>query len=165
MKEKEELINKILNDVAPCSMFCLTCTGCNYGIISYHAKELLKYLEGHKEFLDKNLKKEYRNKLDEYITFENKLKKLANPKCSGCRNGGANGCSIKGCFINECTKEHNVNFCGECELFPCDKVNKKIYKDNVIKKWLEGNKEIKEIGIEKYYEEGKDTPHYIEHKK
>ena len=48
-----------------------------------------------------------------------KLEKYANPKCNDCREGGVTGCSIKGCFINECTKEHKVNFCGECALFPC----------------------------------------------
>lgn len=157
--------DKILNAVAPCSMLCSTCTGCKYGDISFHAKELLRLLEGHKEFLDVNLKKEYRHKLDEFIAFEDKLKKFANPKCNGCRTGGANGCSIKGCFINKCVKEHNVNYCGECDLFPCDRVNKSIFKENVIKKWLDGNTRIKEVGIEKYYEEMKDIPHYIEYKK
>ena len=162
---KETTKDYILKAVAPCSMFCSTCTGCKYGDISIHAKELLRLLDGHKEFLDKNLKKEYRHKLDEFIIFQKKLKKYANPKCNGCREGGATGCSIKGCFINECTKEHKVNFCGECALFPCNKVNNKIFKENVIKKWYEGNARIKEIGIEAYYEERKDNPHYIDHKK
>ena len=157
--------DEILNAVAPCSMFCSTCIGCKYGEISYHSKELLRLLEGHKEFLDKNLKKEYRHKLEEYVVFEDKLKKFARPKCNGCRTGGANVCSIKGCFINKCVKEHNVNYCGECYLFPCDKVNKSIFKENVIKKWFDGNTRIKEVGIEKYYEEMKDIPHYIEYKK
>ena len=163
-KETDDLENKILKDVAPCSMFCSTCTGCKYGKISYHARELLRLLEGHKEFLDKNLIAAYRHKLEEFENFEKKLNKYANPKCNGCRTGGANGCSIKGCFINECTKEHKVNYCGECPLFPCDKVNSSIFKENVIKKWLEGNKRIKEVGIKKYYEERRDIPHYIEHK-
>ena len=146
-------------------MFCSTCTGCKYGDISVHSKELLRLLEGHKEFLEKNLKNEYRYKLDEFIVFQNKLKKYAYSKCGGCREGGASGCSIRGCFINECVKEHNVNFCGECSLFPCGKVNNTVFKDNVIKKWYDGNTRIKQIGIDSYYEERKNIPHYIEHKK
>ena len=161
----EKVSADILNAVAPCSMFCSTCTGCKYGDISLHAKELLRLLDGHKEFLEKNLKKEYRHKLDEFIVFQNKFKKYANPKCGGCRNGGSSGCSIKSCFINECCKEHNVNFCGECSLFPCDKVNNTVFKDNVVKKWFDGNTRIKQIGINSYYEERKNIPHYIEHKK
>ena len=161
----KKISNKILKEIAPCSMFCRTCTGCKYGEISKHSKELLRLLEGHKEFLNKNLTQEYRHKLEEYIIFEKQLKKYANPKCNGCRTGGTNGCSIKNCFINECVKKQNINFCAECSLFPCDKVNKKIFKENVIKKWYEGNIKIKKIGIEEYYKENKDIPHYIEHKK
>ncbi len=73
---KEKTKEEILRAVAPCSMFCTTCTGCNYGEISYHAKELLKLLEGHREFLEKNLKEQYLHKLDEYKAFEKKLKSL-----------------------------------------------------------------------------------------
>ncbi len=166
MVEVENKISEeILGDVAPCSLFCKTCTGCKYGSISYHAKELLRLLEGHEEFLDKNLSRDYRHKLDEFKAFKSKLKKYANPKCGGCRNGGAHGCSIKGCVIPECVREHSVNFCGECPEFPCSKVNNKIYKENVIKKWIEGNTRIKNDGILAYYEENKDVPHYIEYKR
>lgn len=152
---------KILKSIAPCSMNCTTCTGCNYGKISYHSKELLKLLEGHEEFLDKNLKEGYRHKLEEFQMFKKKLKKYATPKCSGCRNSRANGCSIKGCIIPDCTKEHKVDFCAECPEFPCNKVNESIYKKTTIKRWLDGNTKIKEIGINKYYTLVKDIPHYI----
>lgn len=153
--------DEILNAVAPCSMFCSTCTGCQYGQISYHAKELLHLLEGHEEFLDKNLKKEYRHKLEEFKVFSKKLKKYAYPKCAGCRNGRANGCSIKGCMIPDCTKEHNIDFCAQCPEFPCSKVNTSLYKKTTIDKWLNGNQQIKDYGIEKYYEDNKSKPHYI----
>lgn len=165
ISEKISIDEKILNDVAPCSLFCKTCTACKTGDISYHAQELLRLLEGHEEFLDKNLSSNYRHKLEEYQTFAKQLKKYANPKCAGCRSGGCQGCSIKGCLILSCTKEHGVNFCGECPEFPCNKVNDKIYKPNVIKKWLDNNRIIKEKGINSYYEEFKDVPHYIEYKK
>lgn len=160
-----EIKEEILKSIAPCSMFCSTCTGCNYGQISYHANELLKLLEGHEEFLDKNLKEKYRHKLGEFSTFKKKLKKYAHPKCSGCRNGRANGCSIKNCIIPDCVKEHQVNFCAECLEFPCNKINSSIYKQTTIEKWLNGNKAIKENGIEKYYEDNKNIPHYINYSK
>lgn len=159
-----EVDNKILKAVAPCSMFCSTCTGCKYGDISLHATLLVKLLEGHEEFLDKNLKSQYRDRLDEFKIFMKRLKKFANPKCGGCRNGGASGCSIKGCVIPECVKEHNVNYCGECNEFPCNKVKKSGFKETTIKKWLDGSNKIKEIGIENYYQENKDVPHYIDYK-
>lgn len=162
MKEKNQ---RILDAVAPCSMFCQTCTGCQYGDISYHAKELLRLLEGHEEFLDKNLKEQYRYKLEEFKAFNKKLKKYAYPKCNGCRNDRVFGCSIEGCIIPKCSKEHEVDFCGECLEFSCDKVNESVYSDVTIKKWLLGNTEIKNKGIETYYEENKNVPHYIEYVK
>lgn len=159
--EKNE---KILDFVAPCSMFCSTCTGCIYGDISFHAKELIRLLEGHEELLDKNLKSAYRDRLDEFRIFQKRLKKFANPKCGGCRNGGATGCSINNCIIPNCVKEHNVNFCGECPEFPCQRLDN-IFKETTKKKWLDGSNKIKELGIEKYYKENKDTPHYINYRK
>lgn len=161
---KEKVSEEILSNIAPCSMFCTTCTACKYGKISYHAKELLHLLEGHEEFLDKNLRKEYRHKLDEFKIFRKKLNKYAYPKCGGCRTGRAEGCSIKNCFIPKCAEEHGVDFCADCSKFPCNKVNDTIYKKTTIKKWLEGNEKIKKIGIEKYYEEYKDKSHYINYK-
>ena len=50
---EERIKDEILNSVAPCSMFCTTCTACKYGEISKHSKEFLRLLE----FLEKNLKK------------------------------------------------------------------------------------------------------------
>lgn len=162
---KEKVSEEILNAIAPCSMFCSTCTGCQYGKISECAKELLRLFDGHEEFLDKNLTSAYRHKLDEFKIFTKKLKKYAYPKCGGCRNNPAIGCSIKGCIIPKCIKERNVDFCANCSEFPCSKVNETIYKKTTIRKWLDGNTKIKELGIEKYYEENKNVPHYIEYSK
>lgn len=161
----EKSKSEILNSVAPCSMFCSTCTACKYGEISNHSKELLRLLEGHEEFLEKNLKKQYINKLEEFRIFSKKLKKYAYPKCDGCRNGRANGCSIKNCFIPECVKEHNVDFCADCKEFPCNKVNKSIFKESIIQKWLNGNNKIREVGINNYYNDCRSIPHYINYKK
>ncbi len=161
----EKISEEILNSVAPCSMFCSTCTGCNYGDISYHAKELLRLLNGHEEFLDKNLKEDYRHKLDEFRLFKHKLEKYAAPKCGGCRSNRVNSCCIENCIIPSCVESHGVNFCADCVDFPCNIVNESIYKKSTINKWLEGNQEIKEIGIQKYYVKNKNKPHYINYVK
>lgn len=165
MSAKKKVDPKMLDIIAPCSMFCSTCTACKYGEISNHSKGLLRLLEGHEEFLDKNLTKEYRHKLNEFKIFKKKLEKYAYPKCSGCRNVRASGCSIKNCIIPDCTKKHHVYFCAECYEFPCNKVNESKYKKTTIEKWLKGNLRIKECGIEKYYIENKDKPHYINYSK
>lgn len=162
---KEKIDEEILSAIAPCSMFCSTCTGCSYGDIHHHATELLHLLEGHEEFLNQNLSERYRHKLNEYKVFHKKLNKLATSKCGGCRNKRANGCCIRGCVIPDCVEEHQVLFCAFCQRFPCDKVNEKIYSKEIIKKWLDGNMEIKRDGIISYYEKNKDKPHYIDYVK
>ncbi len=125
--------NKILNSIAPCSMFCTTCTACEYGEISKHSKKLLKLLEGHEEFLEKNLRKQYIHKLEEFKIFSKKLKKYAYPKCDGCRKGGANGCSIKDCFIPECAKKLMCIFVQIVKIFLVIKLIKIHLKNRLFK--------------------------------
>ena len=84
--------------------------------------------------------------------------------CGGCRNGEHNGCSIRGCFLLECVKEHEVDFCGECPEFPCDKVHS-IFEEEVYLQWLEGGKRIREAGAEQFWEERRHVPHYAGYKK
>lgn len=162
---EEKIKNQILTSIAPCSMFCQTCTGCKYGSISHHAKKLIHLLKGHEEFLKHNLKPEYQHKLKEFHIFHKKLKKYAEPKCGGCRENRHPNCCIKNCIIPECAKKHNVFFCADCPEFPCNNINEDTYKTTTIKKWKTGNEEIQKIGIENYYEKYKDISHYISYSK
>ncbi len=57
--------------------------------------------------------------VESYNNFEGVLSIYAGASCSGCRSTEHNGCSIEGCFLLECTKNHGVDFCGECNEFPC----------------------------------------------
>ena len=83
--------------------------------------------------------------------------------CHGCRSKNHNGCSIEGCFLLECTKSHNVDFCGECEEFPCQKVHK-LFEETVYKQWLEGNQQIRDYGIEYFWDKNSENPHYRPYK-
>ena len=58
-----------------------------------------------------------------------------------------------------------VLFCAQCSEFPCDKVNESVYKKSTIKKWLDGNNEIKKYGIDAYYQRNRNRPHYIDYVK
>lgn len=44
-------------------------------------------------------------------------------------------------------------------------MNESIYKKTTIDKWLEGNRKIQEIDIQKYYEENKEKQHYLNYAK
>ena len=94
-------------------------------------------------------------KEEEVSKFYKQLISYTQPMCNGCRNNPAHGCSIKGCVIPSCTKEHGVSFCSECDTFPCNNIDTSIYTQEVIDLWLEGNNRIKEIGIEKFLKKRK----------
>ena len=122
--------NDILQKVAPCSLMCHTCSGYNNGVICESSKTLLKYLDGMKEFYEKHMP----DAVQSYSTFDEILNIYSAAPCSGCRSTGHNGCSIKGCFLLECTKSHGVDFCGECNEFPCERTTE-LFEEEVDKQW------------------------------
>lgn len=152
--------NEILKNVAPCSLMCHTCSGYCNGVICESAKTLLKYLEGMKEFYEKHLP----DAVESYSDFESTLRIYSDASCSGCRSTGHNECSIEGCFLLECTKNHNIDFCGECDEFPCKKTMD-LFEKEVYKQWLEGNQLIRDHGIEFFWENTCENPHYKAYKK
>lgn len=154
--KKEE----ILKQIAPCSLMCHTCAAYENGVICASSRQLLKYMDGMGEFFRKHAP----HALDNHQNLEDELKKYAQGKCPGCRNNRDCTCSISGCYIPECTKQHKVDFCGECEEFPCNAMTK-VFEAEVYNQWLSGNKEIKDRGIETYWENNKEKPHYIVYKK
>lgn len=154
--------SEILRNVAPCSLMCHTCSGCHNGIICESAKTLLKYLEGIKEFYGKHMP----DAVENYSNFEGILHIYSSASCMGCRSIEHNGCSIEGCFLLECTKNHNVDFCGECNEFPCAKTQG-LFEEEVYTQWLEGNQQIRDFGIECFWENNlkNPQPHYKAYKK
>lgn len=156
MIDRSELIKM----VAPCSLMCYTCSGYCNGAIAKLSHKLIKQLDGIEDFYRKNIP----DKVEGYKKLEHELTHYACAKCNGCRSSEHNGCSIKGCFILECTKSHGVDFCGECESFPCDKV-KSLFDCTVYNQWLDGNEQIQSYGIELYYENNHRKSHYSAYKK
>ena len=78
--------------------------------------------------------------VESYNNFEGVLSIYADASCSGCRSTEHNGCSIEGCFLLECTKNHGVDFCGECNEFPCKKRRDCLKKQYIGSGWKEINK-------------------------
>ena len=154
--EKSEILKK----VAPCSLMCHTCTGYRDGVICQSSKTLLKYLDGIKEFYEKHLP----DAVESYKNFENVLCMYSGAPCSGCRSSEHNGCSIEGCFLLECTKNHGVDFCGECSEFPCKKTTD-LFEEQVYAQWMKGNQQIHDNGIEFFWENNSENPHYKSYKK
>ena len=85
--------------MAPCSLLCYTCGAYEKGIIPKRASELSRYLEVVYEFYDHHPSDEKQNQLERFRIFMEELERYSKGSCGGCRGGGHNECSIKGCFI------------------------------------------------------------------
>ena len=154
--DKEELLKK----VAPCSLVCHTCSAYEHGVICQSANQLLKHLDGVHEFYEKYVPSE----TERYGIFYEKLTKYSEGRCAGCRNRIDQESCIKDCFLLKCTMDRGISYCGECTLFPCNKVVG-VFPEKVYAQWLKGNQEIKELGIEGFWNKNCEKPHYEEYKK
>jgi hypothetical protein len=59
--------------------------------------------------------------------------------------------------VRDCYKSKGVDFCFQCDEFPCEKSN---FDEHLKRRWIQINKRMKEIGIESYYQETKENPRY-----
>lgn len=164
MKDSDK---KLINDVAPCSLLCYTCPGYKDGAITSCATQMCNYFKGYYDFNNENLPLQYRGWLPEFEKFHDKLERYTKGSCAGCRNNQTEGFGcMKGCFIEACTKEHGVYFCGECSEFPCNRAKEFFSKNRtLLSDWLRGSARIKDVGIHQYFDEKKDTSHYISYAK
>jgi len=72
-----------------------------------------------------------------------------------CREGT---CKYPDCGVIECYKTKGVDFCFQCDEFPCDKTN---FDPDLKRRWIKMNKKMQEIGVEAYYEKTRNMPRYI----
>lgn len=155
--EKENL----LEYVAPCGLLCYACISFKDGPCSQGARDVYTYTDGWDEFYSANLPKRKRKKYQkESNAYRNTLQFLGGASCPGCRNHppsnkGGWGCR-EGCAIQACVKERGVDFCAQCDAFPCDKLDQHC---------ADSNRRIQEIGLEAYFEEKKQTSIYARWKK
>jgi hypothetical protein len=107
------------------------CKKCAYytGEITDLAGKLVGYVKKYKslELLGKSQSRFY------YSEFKASLEWLADKKtCGGCRHDkGRNW--WPDCPIRLCVLEKNIDFCFNCELFPCDKIEKNLLRDRILK--------------------------------
>lgn len=127
------------------------CAFCDYhkGTIVKDAKNLLAFAEryGSLRLIANN------NNVCNFDEFLKALKWLASQDtpCKGCRFGG--GWSWWGdCPVRDCCIEKGVNFCYQCQDFPCEKLNEEPLLDRK-KAMIEANNQIKIKGIESWMQQ------------
>ena len=91
-----------------------------------------------------------------YPEFKKLLHYFTVASCPGCRETDCH--LFKGCNVKSCYKEKQVDFCFQCDEFPCDKTG---FDEHLKKRWIKMQQRMKEVGVEKFYEETKEGPRYI----
>mgnify|MGYP001555099664 CR=1 FL=1 len=144
---------EILNQLAPCGLNCNKCMANESGQIKHHSQKLKKLL-GNFEGYAKRFSK-FMPIFNQYNEFKELLNFFTIGSCNGCRAGD---CKYPNCGAAKCYQEKKIDFCFECNEFPCDKTN---FDENLKERWIKMNNRMKEIGVEKYYDETKDLPRYV----
>jgi hypothetical protein len=143
---------KILEELAPCGLNCSTCVFNSNGKI----KKLSSSLQKCFGFFD-NYAKNFSNfqpVFANYPNFKKLLEFLSKVECDGCRSGK---CNNPDCRVLRCHSKKDVDFCFQCEEFPCDNTK---FDDDLKTRWIQMNKKMKEIGVKRYYQEIKEAPRY-----
>nr|WP_315988521.1 DUF3795 domain-containing protein [Desulforamulus aquiferis] len=69
----------------------------------------------------------------------------------------ADNCSCPvNCAVRTCFKEKGIDFCFQCQDYPCNKQENPMLRQ----RWLEKNDRMREIGVTSYYEEQRKLPRY-----
>jgi hypothetical protein len=90
-----------------------------------------------------------------YPAFAAMLEHFATESCHGCRN---EICKLfKTCGVRPCHEARNVDFCFQCDEFPCDKTG---FDENLRVRWVAMNRRMQEVGVEEFYAETRDHPRY-----
>ena len=146
---------QIKASVAPCGLNCEKCFAHVDGDIRRYSLKLKEKLGNFESYA-----KRYETLLDnpifkKYPDFKKMLDYFALENCKGCRN---EQCKLfKSCGVRSCHQEKQIDFCYQCDEFPCNNTN---FDESLYKVWVRINEKIKKIGIEQYYEEAKIRPRY-----
>jgi hypothetical protein len=162
---------RLLDHIAPCSLLCYACISFQDGPSKEGARNVYTYSDGWGDFWSAHLPEEKREEWHKWFdSFQNTLQYLGGASCPGCRNhppsnkDGKWGC-LEGCVIPSCVKERGLDFCAECDEFPCQKAKDFFKTPKGQSDWETGSRRIKEIGIDAYYDEKKGISHYVSYKK
>ncbi|MFA4920114.1 MAG: DUF3795 domain-containing protein [Thermodesulfovibrionales bacterium] len=130
---------KILKILAPRVLNCAKCIGFADGDIKKQAGDIKKLLGSFDSYAERfsHFLPVFKN----YPSFKELLDHFAQADCNGCRKGD---CKYPNCGVASCYKQKGVDFCFQCEEFPCNKTK---LDPNLNERWIKGNTLMKQKGI------------------
>ena len=144
---------EIVQRLAPCGLDCSRCFNCHDGTIRRSATDLRDALAGFQKRAMSIAKNMY-PEMEGYEQFAQVLDVMTRGRCQGCRSGGP---QMPFCTARTCFREKGVDFCFECDEYPCSRNR---YPELLAKKWSVNNERMKEAGVEAFYEESLQRPRY-----
>lgn len=145
----------IKSRLSPCGLHCGKCFAFQDGDIVSLSKQLKDSLGDFDIYAKRFVTLLDEPAFEKYPEFKVFLNKLSTPKCKGCRK---EKCVLfKSCKVRECSEKKQVDFCFQCDEFPCNNTG---FDEHLNKRSIEINLKMKEIGIEAYYESIKDKSRY-----
>ena len=143
---------EILDHLAPCGLSCAKCFAFKDGAIGHHAEELRRLMGNFAVYAERF--SAFRPQFQDYPAFKRLLDYLAEHGCAGCRKGE---CIWPDCGVAACYREKGMDFCFQCEEFPCDRHN---FDPHLAKRWEAMNRRMREMGVAAYLAETLDDPRY-----
>lgn len=154
IKRWRDIMNdsQIIKELGVCGLDCSRCVACKEGEVQRLSSHLKESLMG----FDKKavVFSNFVPTLKQYTAFEEVLDFFVNAACGGCRTGQ---CMAPGCVAKDCHKEKKVDFCFQCDEYPC---SRNTFSDEIYQKWRANNDLMKDIGIKAFYEKSKTKARY-----
>ena len=143
----------VVQHLAPCGLDCSRCLYFGVGKTKAYAAGLRREMEGF-EKVAPMLAQGEAPVLKQYHAFNSILDHLAAGNCVGCRDGAV---CFESCVARSCCGERGVDFCFQCSEFPCDRNR---YPESLDRRWRAFGARMREVGVERFYEESLSRPRY-----
>jgi hypothetical protein len=143
---------EVVERLAPCGIDCWRCVRYEAGDIKRLAAELSRALEGFESMAARSADRV--PELQHYDRFVEILGFLREGDCAGCRAGGY---PLPFCAARVCTREKGVDFCFQCDEYPCSRNQ---YPEGLAERWRVINERMREVGPLEYYCESLTKPRY-----
>lgn len=147
--------NALLDKFGFCGLLCEKCFANKKGQIQLHAEQLKNNLGEFDNYAERFVTLLNEPLFEKYSDFKELLTLFSLGSCEGCRK---QKCPLfKDCKVGDCCKEKGVDYCFQCNDFPCSNTG---FDENLENRWIHINKRIREIGLESYYLEIKEKSRY-----
>lgn len=143
---------EVLRHLAPCGLDCNRCAGFKGGEIKALSLRLTELLGGYDRLA--NMQADKIPAFSGYSQFKDVLAVFSQGTCGGCREADCS-CPVN-CIVKTCHKEKGVDFCFQCQEYPCSKQEHPLLRQ----RWQQKNDRMKEIGVVQFFEEQNKMPRY-----